>query len=74
MAVTLKELGLTSPTGYRVEVSFDSETLKKGGKLKFLQDLYEDVDYGVLSPQTKIKVKVNPSGKLFSRYYSNSLD
>lgn len=28
-----------------------------------LQDLYEDVDYGVLTPQTKIKVKVNPSGK-----------
>lgn len=26
------------------------------------QDLYEDVDYGVLTPQTKIKVKVNPSG------------
>jgi hypothetical protein len=30
----------------------------------FLQDLYEDVDYGVLSPQTKIKVKVNPSGRV----------
>lgn len=29
-----------------------------------LQDLYEDVDYGVLTPQTKIKVKVNPSGIL----------
>jgi len=29
-----------------------------------MQDLYEDVDYGVLSPQTKIKVKVNPTGKL----------
>jgi alpha-N-acetylgalactosaminidase len=27
-----------------------------------LQDLYEDVDYGVLSSNTKIKVKVNPSG------------
>lgn len=26
------------------------------------QDLYENVDYGVLSPQTKIKVKVNPTG------------
>ena len=26
------------------------------------QDLYEDVDYGVLSSNTKIKVKVNPSG------------
>lgn len=46
VAVTLRELGLQSPTGYRVE------------------DLYEDVNYGVLSPNTKIKVKVNPSGKL----------
>lgn len=45
VAVLLRELGLQSPTGYRVE------------------DLYEEVDYGVLSPQTKIKVKVNPSGK-----------
>lgn len=45
VAVTLRELGLQSPTGYRVE------------------DLYEEVDYGVLNPQTKIKVKVNPSGK-----------
>lgn len=45
VAVTLRELGLQSPTGYRVE------------------DLYEDVNYGVLSPNTKIKVKVNPSGK-----------
>lgn len=45
VAVTLRELGLQSLSGYRVE------------------DLYEDVDYGVLSPQTKIKVKVNPSGK-----------
>lgn len=44
VAVTLRELGLQSPTGYRVE------------------DLYEEVDYGVLNPQTKIKVKVNPSG------------
>ncbi|XP_055836467.1 alpha-N-acetylgalactosaminidase [Episyrphus balteatus] len=49
VAVTLRELGLTSPTGYRVE------------------DLYEDVDYGVLSPQTKIKVKVNPSGVVILR-------
>lgn len=47
VAVTLRELGLQSPTGYRVE------------------DLYEDVDYGVLNPQTKIKVKVNPSGKIY---------
>ncbi|XP_037871308.1 alpha-N-acetylgalactosaminidase isoform X1 [Bombyx mori] len=46
VAVTLRELGLSNPTGYRVE------------------DLYEDVDYGVLSPQTKIKVKVNPSGSV----------
>ncbi|CAG9782584.1 unnamed protein product [Diatraea saccharalis] len=45
VAVTLRELGLNNPAGYRVE------------------DLYEDVDYGVLSPQTKIKVKVNPSGR-----------
>lgn len=44
VAVTLRELGLQSPTGYRVE------------------DLYEDVDYGVLTSSTKIKVKVNPSG------------
>jgi len=31
------------------------------------QDLYEDVDYGVLTPQTKIKVKVNPSGVVILR-------
>lgn len=49
VAVTLKELGLTSPTGYQVE------------------DLYEDVNYGILSPQTKIKVKVNPSGVVILR-------
>ncbi|KAG5674338.1 hypothetical protein PVAND_004313 [Polypedilum vanderplanki] len=49
VAVTLRELGLQSPTGYRVE------------------DLYEDVDYGVLSPNTKIKVKVNPSGVVILR-------
>lgn len=33
----------------------------------FFQDLYEDVDYGVLTPQTKIKVKVNPSGVVILR-------
>lgn len=49
VAVTLRELGLQSPQGYRVE------------------DLYEDVDYGVLTPQTKIKVKVNPSGVVILR-------
>lgn len=49
VAVSLKELGLQSPAGYRVE------------------DLYEDVNYGVLSPNTKIKVKVNPSGKCQER-------
>lgn len=31
------------------------------------QDLYEDVDYGILTPQTKIKVKVNPSGVVILR-------
>lgn len=31
------------------------------------QDLYEDVNYGVLTPLTKIKVKVNPSGKYISK-------
>lgn len=31
------------------------------------QDLYEDVDYGVLTPATKIKVKVNPSGVVILR-------
>jgi hypothetical protein len=31
------------------------------------QDLYEDVSYGVLTPQTKIKVKVNPSGEYISK-------
>jgi hypothetical protein len=31
------------------------------------QDLYEDVDYGILSPATKIKVKVNPSGVVILR-------
>ncbi|XP_011329403.1 alpha-N-acetylgalactosaminidase isoform X3 [Ooceraea biroi] len=49
VSVTLKELGLQYPGGYRVE------------------DLYEDVDYGILSPQTKIKVKVNPSGVVILR-------
>ncbi|CAH2055800.1 unnamed protein product, partial [Iphiclides podalirius] len=49
VAVTLRELGLNNPAGYRLE------------------DLYEDVDYGVLSPQTKIKVKVNPSGVVILR-------
>ncbi|XP_012269897.1 alpha-N-acetylgalactosaminidase isoform X2 [Athalia rosae] len=49
VSVTLKELGLAYPEGYRVE------------------DLYEDVDYGVLTPQTKIKVKVNPSGVVILR-------
>lgn len=49
VAVTLRELGLQSPTGYRVE------------------DLYEDVDYGILSANTKIKVKVNPSGVVILR-------
>lgn len=32
-----------------------------------IEDLYEDVDYGVLTPQTKIKVKVNPSGVVMLR-------
>lgn len=31
------------------------------------QDLYEDVDYGILTPNTKIKVKVNPSGVVILR-------
>lgn len=56
VAVTLRELGLQSPTGYRVE------------------DLYEEVDYGVLSPQTKIKVKVNPSGGFFSVHFVSYRD
>ncbi|CAG9128729.1 hypothetical protein JYU34_010077 [Plutella xylostella] len=47
-----------------------------------VEDLYEDVDYGVLTPQTKIKVKVNPSGVVilradaqpaYSRYPINSI-
>ncbi|XP_039295186.1 alpha-N-acetylgalactosaminidase [Nilaparvata lugens] len=49
VAVTLQEMGLVAPGGYRIE------------------DLYEDVDYGVLTPQTKIKVKVNPSGVVILR-------
>ncbi|XP_030383247.1 alpha-N-acetylgalactosaminidase [Scaptodrosophila lebanonensis] len=49
VAVTLKELGLASLNGYRVE------------------DLYENVDYGILYPNTKIKVKVNPSGVVMLR-------
>ncbi|XP_063698394.1 alpha-N-acetylgalactosaminidase-like [Culicoides brevitarsis] len=32
-----------------------------------VKDLYEDVDYGILSPNTKIKVKVNPSGVVILR-------
>ena len=31
------------------------------------QDLYEDVNYGILTPLTKIKVKVNPSGVVILR-------
>ncbi|XP_044581180.1 alpha-N-acetylgalactosaminidase [Cotesia glomerata] len=49
VSVTLKELGLQYPKGYRVE------------------DLYEDVNYGILTPETKIKVKVNPSGVVILR-------
>ncbi|KAH8341419.1 hypothetical protein KR059_006603 [Drosophila kikkawai] len=43
-----------------------SVTLKELGLVNFsgyrVEDLYENVDYGVLYPNTKIKVKVNPSG------------
>ncbi|SPP81611.1 alpha-N-acetylgalactosaminidase [Drosophila guanche] len=43
-----------------------SVTLKELGLIHFygyrVEDLYENVDYGVLYPNTKIKVKVNPSG------------
>ncbi|XP_039226987.1 alpha-N-acetylgalactosaminidase isoform X1 [Drosophila yakuba] len=43
-----------------------SVTLKELGLINFsgyrVEDLYENVDYGVLYPNTKIKVKVNPSG------------
>lgn len=53
VAVTLRELGLQCPSGYRVE------------------DLYEEVDYGILNPHTKIKVKVNPSGKRLSHDFYN---
>ncbi|KAF4531754.1 hypothetical protein B566_EDAN014494 [Ephemera danica] len=35
----------------------------KGG----YEDLYEEVNYGILSPETKIKVKVNPSGVVILR-------
>lgn len=49
ISVTLKDIALKFPGGYRVE------------------DLYEDVDYGILSPQTKIKVKVNPTGVVILR-------
>lgn len=49
VAVTLQEMGLLAPGGYRI------------------QDLYEDVDYGILTPLTKIKVKVNPSGVVILR-------
>ncbi|KAG5324657.1 NAGAB acetylgalactosaminidase, partial [Acromyrmex heyeri] len=56
VSVTLKELGLQYPAGYRVE------------------DLYEDVDYHVLTPQTKIKVKVNPSGVVILRCNLNTDD
>ena len=30
--------------------------------IPFFQDLYEKVNYGILFPNTKIKVKVNPTG------------
>ncbi|OAD53851.1 Alpha-N-acetylgalactosaminidase [Eufriesea mexicana] len=32
-----------------------------------VEDLYEYVNYGILTPQTKIKVKVNPSGVVILR-------
>ncbi|KAL7740517.1 hypothetical protein ACLKA6_012290 [Drosophila palustris] len=43
-----------------------SVTLKELGLINSsgyrVEDLYENVDYGILYPHTKIKVKVNPSG------------
>ncbi|EDW76064.1 alpha-N-acetylgalactosaminidase [Drosophila tropicalis] len=43
-----------------------SVTLKELGLLNTygyrVEDLYENVDYGILYPNTKIKVKVNPTG------------
>ncbi|KAI9586231.1 hypothetical protein GQX74_002078 [Glossina fuscipes] len=43
-----------------------SVTLKELGLISLngylVEDLYENVDYGILYPSTKIKVKVNPSG------------
>ncbi|EDV99462.1 alpha-N-acetylgalactosaminidase [Drosophila grimshawi] len=40
-----------------------------------VEDLYENVDYGILFPNTKIKVKVNPSGVVMlkgeTQYLSN---
>lgn len=66
--MTLRELGLQSPTGYRVEVLvFYFDLNQISNFLGHFKDLYEDVDYGILSPQTKIKVKVNPSGVVILR-------
>ncbi|XP_064549117.1 alpha-N-acetylgalactosaminidase [Drosophila montana] len=43
-----------------------SVTLKELGLINNsgykVEDLYENIDYGILFPRTKIKVKVNPSG------------
>lgn len=75
VSVTLKELGLQYPGGYRVEVKYnfslrvDQNKHISNSNYIFLnsQDLYEDVNYGVLTPLTKIKVKVNPSGVVILR-------
>ncbi|GBP50261.1 Alpha-N-acetylgalactosaminidase [Eumeta japonica] len=89
VAVTLRELGLTNPAGYRVErpqynaqnsavlncplmvqcadIRHPEPSFFSLAFLFYTNDLYEDVDYGVLSPQTKIKVKVNPSGVVILR-------
>ncbi|KAK9739497.1 Alpha galactosidase A [Popillia japonica] len=77
VAVTLKELGYFSYAVAFVNRRTDGTpsdvavTLKELGLASptgyRVEDLYEDVDYGVLSPQTKIKVKVNPSGVVILR-------
>ncbi|XP_039301324.1 alpha-N-acetylgalactosaminidase-like, partial [Nilaparvata lugens] len=47
-------------------IAVDQDPLGIQGR-RIYKDLYEDVDYGVLTPQTKIKVKVNPSGVVILR-------
>jgi alpha-N-acetylgalactosaminidase len=52
---------------YDVDVNLREMGLMNPGGYS-VEDMYEDVKYGVLTPLTKIKVKVNPSGEYIFRH------